>query len=141
MVTTVDGFEQPEVGEKVKKPKVSERQYAVEKLLESLKTEEGESAESTSDSRLFKHASAEKMFYHVASDLFSFALSVVLAYLVSRGIKATFYPWVPPITLENAWQFIPVLFGAPMDPLELAGDEQTASETLRLCSQGLAKQA
>lgn len=34
-----------------------------------------------------------------------------------------------------------LLFGAPMDPLELAGDEQTASEALRLCSQGLAKQA
>lgn len=34
-----------------------------------------------------------------------------------------------------------LLFGAPMDPLELAGDEQTASEILRLCSQGLAKQA
>ena len=34
-----------------------------------------------------------------------------------------------------------LLFGAPMDPLELAGDEQTASETLRRCSQGLAKQA
>lgn len=32
-------------------------------------------------------------------------------------------------------------FGAPMDPLALAGDEQVASETLRLCSQGLARTA
>ena len=32
-------------------------------------------------------------------------------------------------------------FGAPLDPLTLAGDEQVASETLRLCSQGLARQA
>ncbi|VXC85911.1 Glycerol acyltransferase [Oceanicaulis sp. 350] len=32
-------------------------------------------------------------------------------------------------------------FGAPLDPLTLAGDEQVASETLRLCSQGLARTA
>lgn len=32
-------------------------------------------------------------------------------------------------------------FGAPLDPLALAGDEQVASESLRLCSQGLARQA
>lgn len=32
-------------------------------------------------------------------------------------------------------------FGAPQDPLTLAGDEQVASETLRLCSQGLARTA
>jgi putative hemolysin len=32
-------------------------------------------------------------------------------------------------------------FGAPLDPLSLAGDEQVASESLRLCSQGLARHA
>lgn len=114
MVTTVDGFEQPEVEHKAKTAKFSERQYAVEKLLESLRTEEGDAAQSTSDSRFFKHASAEKMFYHVVSDLVTFALSVLLAYLVARGIKVTVFPWVPPITLERAGEFIPVLFGAPM---------------------------
>ena len=34
-----------------------------------------------------------------------------------------------------------LLFGAPLDPMEIAGDEQIASETLRRCSQGLARQA
>ena len=69
MVTTVDGFERKDTRQSGKKPRISERQYAVEKLLDSLKTEDGEPTESTSNSRFFKHASSEKMFYHVVSDV------------------------------------------------------------------------
>ncbi|MDO6462540.1 hypothetical protein Q4485_17670, partial [Granulosicoccaceae sp. 1_MG-2023] len=114
MASTVDGFDQPDLAQEERRPKVSERQYAVEKLLESLKSDEGEAAETVSNSRFFKHAAAEKMAYHIASDLVMFALSVCMAYLASRAIKATLFPSVPPITLDNAWEFIPILFGAPM---------------------------
>ncbi|MCB1757209.1 MAG: hypothetical protein KDJ38_16925, partial [Gammaproteobacteria bacterium] len=102
----------------------SQPSLAMQNLLDSLTLDGGLGKESNTDSRFFKHASSEKMAYHIASDIFSFTVSVFLAYLASHLIRIAFFPWLPSIRPETIVHSYPIMFGLPMVLVILASRQK-----------------